>query len=238
MTEYQKRRQKALLKKRRKEKEKRKKQSRFSSVNEHAHKIYLIKNAKNYPLFECLINTDWQDKGMAHIYLSRRQPNNKLILGVYLVDIFCLGLKNTFSNASMSIEEYQKLKLSLFEETAISSYSPAKAYRIIIGAIEYAKKIGFKPQQDFDLSQYVLEGVILPRGKPRGIFSAALNQAAQALALVPCVAQYIFQSHHESFGLQLSVQNIHPPTSPLSIISSSVRETRETIPVHCCSLLS
>ena len=159
MTEYQKRRQKALLKKRRKEKEKRKKQSRFSSVNEHAHKIYLIKNAKNYPLFECLINTDWQDKGMAHIYLSRRQPNNKLILGVYLVDIFCLGLKNTFSNASMSIEEYQKLKLSLFEETAISSYSPAKAYRIIIGAIEYAKKIGFKPQQDFDLSQYVLEGL-------------------------------------------------------------------------------
>lgn len=157
MADYQKRRQKALLKKRRKEKEKRKKQSRFSSLNENAHRIYLIKNAKNYPLFECLINNDWQDKGLAHILLSRRQPNNKLILGVYLVDIFCLGLKNTFSNANMSMEEYQKLKLSIFEETAISSYSPGKAYRIIIGAIEYAKRIGFKPQKDFYLSKYVLE---------------------------------------------------------------------------------
>ncbi len=146
-----------MLKKRRKEKEKRKKQSRFSSLNENAHRIYLIKNAKNYPLFECLINNDWQDKGLAHILLSRRQPNNKLILGVYLVDIFCLGLKNTFSNANMSMEEYQKLKLSIFEETAISSYSPGKAYRIIIGAIEYAKRIGFKPQKDFYLSKYVLE---------------------------------------------------------------------------------
>ncbi|NOR13504.1 MAG: hypothetical protein GQ545_09650 [Candidatus Aminicenantes bacterium] len=160
MADYQKRRQKALLKKRRKEKEKRKKQSRSSSLNENAHKIYLIKNAKNCPLFECLINTDWQDKGLAHILLSRRQPNNKLILGVYLVDIFCLGLKNTFSNANMSIEEYQKMKLSLFEETAISTYSPGKAYRIIIGAIEYAKRIGFKPQKDFYLSKYILEELL------------------------------------------------------------------------------
>ncbi len=80
--------------------------------------------------------------------------------------------------------------------------------------------------------------VMLPRGKPRGILSAALSQAAQALALIPCVMQCTFQSHLESFGPQLSVQNIHPPTSPLSIISSSVRETHETIFLHYCFLLS
>jgi hypothetical protein len=127
MTEYQKRRQKAQLKKRRKEKERRKKQSRSSSYYEYAQSAYLIKNAKNYPVHECLINDDWQDKGMAHIFLTRKQPNNTLILGVYLVDIFCLGLKNTF--------------------------------KLIKGAIEYARRLGFKPQEDFDISQYVLEGL-------------------------------------------------------------------------------
>ena len=159
MTINQKRRQKALLKKRRKEKERRKKQSRSSSYYEYAHSAYLIKNAKNYPLFECLINTDWQGKGMAHIFLSRKQPSNKLILGVYLVDIFCLGLKNTFCNANLSMEEYQKLKLSILKETAISAYPPGKACKIIFGAIEYARRLDFKPQKDFDLSQYVLEGL-------------------------------------------------------------------------------
>jgi hypothetical protein len=59
----------------------------------------------------------------------------------------------------MSMEEYQKLKISLFEETAISLFSPGKAYRIIIGAIEYAKRIGFKPQKDLYLSKYILEGL-------------------------------------------------------------------------------
>ncbi len=159
MTIYQKKRQKALLKKRRKEKERKKKRARFSSYSEYAHSAYLIKDAKNYPLFECLINTDWQDKGMAHIFLLRKQPNNKLILGVYLVDIFCLGLKNTYCNTNLPMEEYQKLKLSLLKETAISSYSPGKACKIIFGAIEYARRLGFKPQKDFDLSQYVLEGL-------------------------------------------------------------------------------
>ena len=42
---------------------------------------------------------------------------------------------------------------------AISSYSPGKACKIIFGAIEYARRLGFKPQKDFDLSQYVLEGL-------------------------------------------------------------------------------
>ncbi len=158
MTEYQKRRQKAQLKKRRKEKERRKKQSRSSSYYEYAQSAYLIKNAKNYPLFECLINADWQDKGMAHIFLTRKQPNNTLILGVYLVDIFCLGLKNTFCNANLSMEEYQNLKLSVSTESTLTACSPGKACRLIKGAIEYAKRLGFKPQKDFDLSQYVLEG--------------------------------------------------------------------------------
>ena len=159
MPNYQKRRQKALLKKRRKEKERRKKQVRYSDYSEYSHRVRLIKNAKSYPLHECLIDKEWQDRGLAQILLSRKQPNNKLIFGVYLVDIYCLGLKNTFCNTNISLEEYQRLKLAAFKETVIVPCSPEKVCKIIFGAIEYAKRIGFKPQEDFDLSQYVLEGL-------------------------------------------------------------------------------
>jgi len=159
MTINQKKRQKALMKKRRKEKERRKKQARSSDSSEYSYRVRLIKNAKSYHLHECLIDKEWQDRGLAQILLSRKQPNNKLILGVYLVDIFCLGLKNTFCNANISLEEYQRLKLGIFKGTVIVPCSPEKVCKIIFGAIEYAKRIGFKPQKDFDLSQYVLEGL-------------------------------------------------------------------------------
>jgi len=159
MSNYEKRRQKALLKKRRKDKERRKKRSRNSDVDEYSHSVRLIKNAKNYPLHECLINDGWEDQGLAQILLSRIQPNNKLIIGVYLVDIYCLGLKNTFCNSNISLEKYQGLKLGTFKETAPTPCLPGKALKIITGAIEYAKKLGFEPQKDFHLSRFVLEGL-------------------------------------------------------------------------------
>ena len=155
----QKRRQKALLKKRRKDKERRKKQARFSDSGESSNRVRLIKNAKNYPLHECLIDKEWQDRGLAQILFSRRQPNNKLIFGVYLVDIYCLGLKNTYCHANFSLEEYQDLKNKAFKETILVPYPPGKVCKIIFGAIEYARRLGFKPQKDFDLSQFVLEGL-------------------------------------------------------------------------------
>ena len=159
MTINQKRRQKTLLKKRKKDKERRKKRSSSSGSSEYSHRVRLIKNAKNNPLHECLIDKEWQDRGLAQILLSRRQSNNKLILGVYLVDIFCLGLKNTFCNANISMEEYQRMKLATFKEKVLVPCPPEKARRIIFGAIEYAGRLGFKPQKDFDLSQFVLKGL-------------------------------------------------------------------------------
>jgi hypothetical protein len=155
----QKRRQKALLKKRRKDKERRKKRAQISDAGEYAHRIRLIKNAKNYPVHECLIEKKWQDLGIAQIFLSRRQPNGKMIVGSYLVDIYCLGLKNTFCNANLSQEEYLILKLNTFMEAVIVPCPPGEVNKIIFGAIEYAKRLGFKPQKDFELSQYVLKGL-------------------------------------------------------------------------------
>ena len=162
MTINQKKRQETLLKKRRKDEERRKKRLRSSGSNEYSHWIRLIKNARNYPLLECMIDEGWQDRGLAQILISRRQPNNKLIVGFYLVDIYCLGLKNTFCNADISLEEYKSLKLTTFEETILTPCSPGKVSRIIIGAIDYARRLGFDPQKDFDLSKYIIEGLLEP----------------------------------------------------------------------------
>lgn len=155
----QKRKQKALLKKRRKEKERRKKRAHLSGSNVFSDKIHIIKNSKSHPVHECLIDKKWQDLGMAQILLSRRQPNGKLMFGVYLVDIYCLGLKNTFCDANFSQQEYRRLKLETFKGAVMVPSSPGEVSKIIFGAIEYAEKLGFKPHKDFDLSHYVLKGL-------------------------------------------------------------------------------
>ena len=157
MSQNEKRRQKALLKKKRKDKERKRRTSHSSGFDSFTYKMNLIKKAKAFPIYECLINDNWKDTGLAHIVLSRRQPNNELIIGVFLVDIYCLGLKNTFCNANITLEDYQNLKIKMFQESSPIACHSGLANRIIYGAIEYAKKMGFEPQKDFSLSQFVLD---------------------------------------------------------------------------------
>jgi len=159
MAQDEKRKQKALLKKRRKDKERKKGANAvtISGLNSYSYKVGLIKKAKQFPINECLVNEDWQDKGLAHILLSRKQPNNELIIGVFLVDIYCLGVKNTFCNANISLEDYEKLKFRMSQESSLITCDPKLANRIIYGAVEYARKLGFEPQKDFTLSSFILD---------------------------------------------------------------------------------
>jgi len=162
MARDEKRRQKALIKKRRKDKQRRggKYRGIFNNpgFTDYFYKRGFVKRAREFPIFECLINPQWQEQGLAHILLSRKQPNGKLIIGVFLVDIFCLGLKNTFCNADIPLEEYENsLKGRMYQETSCINCHPRLAHRIIYGAIEYARDLGFKPNKDFALSRYVLD---------------------------------------------------------------------------------
>lgn len=149
------RRQKSLMKKKRKNKERKK--GLFNGFSDHLYRRKLIKEAKEFPIYECLINPDWREQGIAQILFSRGQPNNKLIVGVFLVDIYCLGLKNTFCNADISLEDYEsRLKSKISQGSSLITCHPCLANRIIYGAIEYAKRLGFEPQRDFALSRSVL----------------------------------------------------------------------------------
>lgn len=120
--------------------------------------IKKIKEARNLPVYECLINSSWKETGLAHILISRRQADGNLLFGVYLVDIFCLGLKNTFCNVDLPMSKYKtELRIRMYQDDEALECPLSLAHHIIYGGIEFAAQFGFKPNKDFKLSQYVLE---------------------------------------------------------------------------------
>lgn len=156
MPKDQRRRQLKLLKKRRKQKAKKKRDRQ--ATGEAARIERIIRNARSYPIHECVINPGWDEGGIAHIALARRQPNGLIVFGVYLVDLYCLGLKNTFCDASVSSLTYNdEIRGSLSPGEPPTKCPVSLAHEIIYGAIDYAAAIGFEPHKDFKLSQHVLE---------------------------------------------------------------------------------
>lgn len=117
-----------------------------------------LRQARRFPIHECLINPSWREQGLATILVSRRQPDEHLAFGVFLVDIFCLGLKNTFANVDFSESRYVREVVGrVYEQQESEPCASGLAHQIIYGAIAYAKQFGFKPNKDFRLSQHVLD---------------------------------------------------------------------------------
>ncbi len=123
----------------------------------YAEKKALIKSSENYPVDQCLINPDWKETGQARIVVTRRQENGNFIIGVYLVDTFCLGVKSAFCNAEFTADEVNKTLLSrCYFDQQPEEINLDYAKAIILGAIEYAGNLGFEPDPDFKLARCVL----------------------------------------------------------------------------------
>jgi hypothetical protein len=153
----QKKRQDKLLKRKRRAKARQKKQSAAVQVGSHG----VLQKARQFSIFDCQISADWQgDLGLVQIVVARQQPDKKIAYGIFLVDKFCLGLKNTSYDANLSVEEYKYVVRTLDQTTPMTKCSLELAHQFVYEAIDYADQYGFKPQKDYKWSRLILE----PRG--------------------------------------------------------------------------
>lgn len=164
MPQDERKRQKALMKKRSKQKaaslQKSLRQQPISSLSPSA----IIRRARAFSILECWISAEWQkdDPGLVEILLVRQQPNGDVCYGMFLIDKFCLGLKNTFARANCSRTRYEdEFQTRLFQHVTPTPCAPELAHQMIYASIEYAAQFGFTPEKDFTLTQYLLA----PRGE-------------------------------------------------------------------------
>jgi hypothetical protein len=155
--------QKALMKKRSKQKAPSQHKSHQQASLSFSSQI-IIRRAREFPLYECWINANWQtdDLGLVQIVLARQQPDGDICFATYLVDKFCLGLKNTFARAGFSPARYHdEVPGKMFREMKSMQCPVELAHQMIYASIDYAAQFGFTPEKDYALTQYLLA----PRGE-------------------------------------------------------------------------
>ena len=122
----------------------------------------MLQDARTFSIRECRISADWQNgSGLVQILLSRQQPNGRICLGSYLVDKFCLGLKNTFAKPNLTIDSYKEHYDKMSSRQTLIHCPVELAHQMVYEGIDYAAQFDFQPQSDWAQSQYVLE----PRGE-------------------------------------------------------------------------
>jgi hypothetical protein len=115
----------------------------------------LIKKSAEFPVHQCMVNSGWQKDGAANVFIIRQMPNSKFIFAVYLIDLFCLGLKDVTFSANLSHAKIQTILGHSPMPLSPIDYEDARS--IILGSIEYAHQHGFEPCKDWKNTKYLVE---------------------------------------------------------------------------------
>ncbi|MBS0627116.1 MAG: hypothetical protein JSS09_02770 [Verrucomicrobia bacterium] len=116
----------------------------------------LIKEGKTLPesdlcskfaIYDCKISSNWKKDGISPILVIRKINDSTYVLGNYLIDFWCLGLKDAFINYMLTEDE---LKSSLQKSAAaLISISYEEARNLILGSIDSAKPIETEPNSEW-----------------------------------------------------------------------------------------
>ena len=108
-----------------------------------------LENISQYSVEECLINKDWKQSGLATIIVIRKnRETGQFSFVSFLVDVFCLGLKNALFQIGVdagTVVDYIAIYPQSFTEI---EYEECRG--IVLGAIDYAKNLGFEPHDDWE----------------------------------------------------------------------------------------
>lgn len=111
----------------------------------------------SWPLYEAWITKKSQfwDNGVGYVIVSRKNDND-IAIGAYLVDIYCLGVKDCYYR-STNISGYRNF-LDMMADAAgsLELVDFVYANTLIHKAVEYAQLLGFKPYKDFTKLQKML----------------------------------------------------------------------------------
>ncbi len=89
-----------------------------------------------------------EESGMIPVVLRRRGPNGRVALAMFLVDCWCLGVKDCSGQLTSPEEAREKLEW-LEERMDLQPCSVADGKAIVDAGLQYADSLGLSPHADF-----------------------------------------------------------------------------------------
>jgi hypothetical protein len=119
---------------------------------------YIRKKARTLPIYECLVRSDWQETKMTTVTVARNHTNGNITVCSYLVDLFCLGVKDSMYLFNVPVPKYEEFKERVNGEMEMTEVDYTLAHNIVYAGVEFAEEFGFKPHKDYEsVTKYMLE---------------------------------------------------------------------------------
>jgi hypothetical protein len=117
-----------------------------------------LQQAEKWPVVKALGAAEIWDEGIGYLAIARQESAGRIVFALFLVDVYCLGVKNAFWHAGTPAD-FQEMVGKLEATQTLRPIAPACLAKIVKGAVAYAKSFGFAPHPDYRHAATLLEGI-------------------------------------------------------------------------------
>ena len=107
-----------------------------------------VLRASRAPILHCLLSESLFDAGMGTVVLARGTTPQDVALGSFLVDVFCLGIKNGMFGA-LDGENFERTMNGMHAASPLVPVEPSHARKLLRDLTAWSRSIGFAPHREF-----------------------------------------------------------------------------------------
>lgn len=95
---------------------------------------------------------------MGSAVIARRMPDGQLACAVFLLDVYCLGVKDAFWRI-LAPAEFNDLLERIEETGTLNTVTPEYLVKLVYQTADSGQSLGFPPHSDFRHAQRLLAGI-------------------------------------------------------------------------------
>ena len=110
--------------------------------------VVSMAGASRYPIHEVLLQDLIFEQGLGVAILSRRLPDERIAMASFVVDAYCLGVKDATASI-MTLFDYREYVDQIELSAPFITAEPASLVKLVEESVAYAKELGFNPHKDY-----------------------------------------------------------------------------------------
>ena len=111
--------------------------------------------AAKYPVTRAWVTSDFYDKGLGQVCMSRELPNRQVAFVIFLVDRYCLGVKDINAQVVGGFTYDKQIENHVRSRFSVIDKSPATIRKLVEQSVAYAQKLGFSPPADYQKAKLI-----------------------------------------------------------------------------------
>lgn len=117
-----------------------------------AEKVLLRSKA---PIMECIMGEALKSAGIGPVFIARRVSSGEILFSNFLVDRYCLGVKDCFARFVFPSQYQEMLEGMTARGMEYMRIDAPSARRLVEDAVEFAAKYNLKPHPDYRTAKLI-----------------------------------------------------------------------------------